>query len=872
VEPGAHSAGRRFAHLVALIGFAIAQPLYQVLAESPTFFVAHRATATDIGLLCAFFLVGAPAGILALESAAGAAWRPFGALLRALATLLLSALFFSLLTRDLWSDGSGALALALAGAGAVLFTFLYETRRGVRDFLALCALAIPVLTGIFLSSAGVRALIAPKEVELTASAAKARLVADEGDTARPPIVMVLFDEFGLTALLDPDTREIDARRFPHLAELAGESTFFRHATAVSPWTSAAVPAILTGRWPYGDERPPIFDNYPDNLFSLLAPFYAMNVHEGLTRLCPDDVCHTPRPGLRERASAMAADLVVVYGHIVLPAALRESLPSIEHQWAGFAPQGEQVSAAESKAATNGDPQGDESEQVDFLAIATSQLKGDRATILDRFLRSLPDATTPTLSFLHVLLPHQPWVYLPSGRRYGAFRNHGAVRGSRWADAPDLIALTYQRYLLQIAFVDAFVGELMAKMRANGTWDEALVIVTADHGANFRPGQSFRPLSDESLDEVMPVPLFVKRPQQAKGELDLRAIQLVDLLPTILDVAGLAGGLALDGRSLLDPDYTGRDVLRAYPGKKSTQPIEVDPGVANAFGFLETQRRLFAGPADQWPFALAAAHDQLVGRGVAEIGTGPELATRAEVDQLGSLQQIEPGSEYLPALVSATVPRIPGLEPPYPVAVSLDGVVRAVTRTLTELGETGQPVFAEPRVLVVLPERVLEPGRHDVALWLIDAPGENAPALLRRIPLAGGPLVWRHTGPEGEALERDEQRWAVRPGAVAGTLDRIQRPDPTGPVILKGWAVDVALGVPVVEVAAFKGDTLLGSSIPSVPREGVAKRYGPSARTAGFSLVVPASALGDYEAKDITVFGLTRTGAAGTLANGAAAAK
>ena len=73
---------------------------------------------------------------------------------------------------------------------------------------------------------------------------------DPADSAerRPPVVVVVFDEFPADDLLGPDG-QIDAERFPNFAELASMSTWFPNGHTVYDSTFKAVPAILDGRLP-----------------------------------------------------------------------------------------------------------------------------------------------------------------------------------------------------------------------------------------------------------------------------------------------------------------------------------------------------------------------------------------------------------------------------------------------------------------------------------------------------------------------------------------------------------------------------------------------------------------------------------------------
>ena len=43
----------------------------------------------------------------------------------------------------------------------------------------------------------------------------------------------------------------------------------------------------------------------------------------------------------------------------------------------------------------------------------------------------------------------------------------------------------QRIQLQIGFADREIGRMLARMKANGTYDQSLIVITADHGFSSR---------------------------------------------------------------------------------------------------------------------------------------------------------------------------------------------------------------------------------------------------------------------------------------------------------------------------------------------------------------------------------------------------
>ena len=67
------------------------------------------------------------------------------------------------------------------------------------------------------------------------------------------------------------------------------------------------------------------------------------------------------------------------------------------------------------------------------------------------------------------------------------------------------------------------------------FDRSLIVVTADHGVSFVPGQPFRGICQEIYPETLSVPLFVKLPGQHEGRASDRNVEAIDILPTIADV-------------------------------------------------------------------------------------------------------------------------------------------------------------------------------------------------------------------------------------------------------------------------------------------------------------------------------------------------
>ena len=152
---------------------------------------------------------------------------------------------------------------------------------------------------------------------------------------------------------------------------------------------------------------------------------------------------------------------------------------------------------------------------------------------------------------HALLPHGPWVYMPSGHRS---RPEGPELLPGMQTVPGfyddyLTRHNEQRYLLQLGFVDRLLGRLVARLKSQGMYDDTLIAVTADHGFAWQVGvPTRRNINPSNVGELAPVPLFVKKPHQKRGRVSDVLARTLDVTPTIADVLDVPLGYRSDGRS------------------------------------------------------------------------------------------------------------------------------------------------------------------------------------------------------------------------------------------------------------------------------------------------------------------------------------
>lgn len=183
-----------------------------------------------------------------------------------------------------------------------------------------------------------------------------------------------------------------------------------------------------------------------------------------------------------------------------------------------------------------------------------KLLGGRPQRFNRWVRSMKPGT-PTLWVKHLLLPHGPYQYLPSGARTrpgpaDLLRGMNSVPGFH---DEFLTRHNEQRYLLQLGFSDRLLGRLVRQLKRQGMYDDTLIMVTADHGIAFQVGvQTRRSVSQSNVEELTPVPFFVKRPGQRRGRVSDAYARTLDVTPTIADVLGWKLGYRADGHSAFGP--------------------------------------------------------------------------------------------------------------------------------------------------------------------------------------------------------------------------------------------------------------------------------------------------------------------------------
>ena len=668
----------RALQLCALTALAVAQPLFDVVSREPTFFVARNTTGSQLVAFVVLIVGGLPLALIAVEAVAMRLHARVGNFTHVvLLTILGSMLLLPLLKRIDNMDTASMIAVSLVlGAGVA---FGCQRSAVIRTFLTALSPATLVVPVLFLANADIRAALVgvddshqPVQVDYA-----------------PPIVFVVFDEFPTVSLLNAE-REIDANRYPNFARLAADATWYRNASTVSSQTLWAVPAMVTGKYPVTPHAVPTRRYYPDNLFTMLSGSYQMTVFGRFLQLCPSGSC-TYDLEVHDTLWTLTADLAVVFLHIIAPDSMAARLPPIVGDWQGFA------------------------QLRMFREVEGEQRRNDRSSEYGRFLRTIGSQPAGQLYFLHTLTPHMPFEYMPSGRRYVApdYQSH-MEGGSRLFinSDPWFPVVLQQRHLLQVGFADRFIGELIDRLKDQGIYEQALVVVTADHGSSFLDGQPRRTARDGNRADILQVPLIVKFPEQEAPTVNDANVETVDILPTITDVLSITTPFEVDGRSLVDgpiPDKPYKTFIRRNAERVNVDRHEVLGGVIADHSLRQKLDRFESSLYSLGP------HGSLVGRSVTTLGVEPATTEVVTLDDAARFENIDLESTTLPLYVRGAV-RGDATER-VSIAIGMNGVV--VATTLSYL-ERDRWVFA-----TVIPQESLRSGPNNVQVFVLGSVDEDA---------------------------------------------------------------------------------------------------------------------------------------------------
>ena len=168
------------------------------------------------------------------------------------------------------------------------------------------------------------------------------------------------------------------------------------------------------------------------------------------------------------------------------------------------------------------------------------------------LTQLDSDNTPYFAYFHLYSPHYP--YRPRNDYIKLFRNDGYTPVSKPMHPLSVGLqdnyLNGQRdlYDSQIAQIDEEFGKLILRLQESGVLDNSYLIFTSDHGELFErgfAGHGFQFM----YEPVLHIPLIIHAPGQTKREDIFAHTSNIDIVPTILSIAGKEISSDFDGRVL-----------------------------------------------------------------------------------------------------------------------------------------------------------------------------------------------------------------------------------------------------------------------------------------------------------------------------------
>lgn len=181
-------------------------------------------------------------------------------------------------------------------------------------------------------------------------------------------------------------------------------------------------------------------------------------------------------------------------------------------------------------------------------------KGD-ACAVDVAARWMARSSEPFFQLLWLTGPHHPYHSERS-------RGFAGVNGEQ------------TKYLEALHQTDLALGELLRFLDASGLADDTVLILASDHGEAFGEHGAFAHGSSVYQEQIH-VPLMIALPGMSEPRLDPTVGGIVDIAPTLMDIAGAETGARWQGRSLFAPHRPQRTYFFSTMGDLQVGYVEGD---------------------------------------------------------------------------------------------------------------------------------------------------------------------------------------------------------------------------------------------------------------------------------------------------------
>ena len=272
---------------------------------------------------------------------------------------------------------------------------------------------------------------------------------------------------------------------PNIDRFAADSVFFTNAIAPAPWTAPSLGSLFTSQYPavlgYEDLPSPI-----NKRFLTLAEVFKNSGYD--TKGIISHVIISSRLNFDQGFDSYDEENARGHGHVSSPSVTDKAISFLEDQKDGKF----------------------------FL-------------------------------FLHYFDPHYDFIqhedynYYPDydGPLFSRQPLVEEIRRLAPSLSPEDIDYLRALYDSEISFTDEHLGRLFHKLKEMDLYDDSLIVFTADHGEEFCEREGCWIGHTRTLyQELIHVPLIIKLPGKAKKRLSQDYVGLIDIMPTIVDYAGL----------------------------------------------------------------------------------------------------------------------------------------------------------------------------------------------------------------------------------------------------------------------------------------------------------------------------------------------
>lgn len=166
-------------------------------------------------------------------------------------------------------------------------------------------------------------------------------------------------------------------------------------------------------------------------------------------------------------------------------------------------------------------------------------------------------------------------------------NHDNYIADTWTE--DQAKAYLARYMGYITFLDDQISRVLDALAENGLYDDTIIVFSSDHGDMLCEQGMIYKHTFNGYDTLMKVPLMVQWPAAIPaGKVHSGLSSHVDLVPTLLDLAGVEPTAEMDGQSMAG-------VLTAGSDRMGRQEI-----------FIDVHNEGIVTRRGKWKFVLNAA--------------------------------------------------------------------------------------------------------------------------------------------------------------------------------------------------------------------------------------------------------------------------